>query len=53
MGQQSVSNFALISTDVVYMSTLWSTIMNYDVDRTIDIFGRRNGRDSYFFSRAL
>ena len=29
------------------MPTLY--VVNNDMDRIIDIFGRRNGRDSYFF----
>ena len=41
MGQQRVSNIALINTEREYV--------NNDIDRIIDIFGRRDGRDSYFF----
>ena len=26
-----------------------NSVVNNDMDRIIDIFGRRNGRDSYFF----
>ena len=38
MGQQRVSNITLINS-----------VVNNDMDRIIDIFGRRNGRDSHFF----
>ena len=38
MGQQHVSNITLINS-----------VVNNDMDRIIDIFGRRNGRDSHFF----
>ena len=38
MGQQRVSNITLINS-----------VINKDMDRIIDIFGRRNGRDSHFF----
>ena len=36
MGQQRVSNIA-------------NSVVNNDMGRVIDIFGRRNGRNSYFF----
>ena len=36
MGQQLVSNIA-------------NSVVNNDMGRVINIFGRRNGRDSYFF----
>ena len=47
MGQQRVSNvhIALINIERAYANS----IVNNDMDRIIDIFGRRNGRDSYFF----
>ena len=45
IGQQRVSNIALINIKREYANS----IVNNDVDRTIDIFGRRNGRDSYLF----
>ena len=45
MGQQRVSNIALINIEREYASS----VVNNDIDRTIDIFGRRNSRDSYFF----
>ena len=45
MGQQRVSNIALINAEREYANS----VVNNDIDRTIDIFGRRNGRDSYFF----
>ena len=45
MGQQRVSNIALINTEREYANS----VVNKDIDRIIDIFGRRNGRDSYFF----
>ena len=42
MGQEHVGNITLINIERAYI--------NYDMVRIIDIFGRRNGRDSYFFS---
>ena len=45
MGQQRVSNIALINIEREYVNP----VVNNDIDRTIDIFGRRNGRDNYFF----
>ena len=30
--------------------TYANSVVNNDMDRIIDIFGRRNGRDSYFFN---
>ena len=30
-----------------------NSVVNNDVDRTIDLFSRRNGRDSYFFQYVL
>ena len=45
MGQQRVSNIALINIERANSNS----VVNNDVDRIIDIFGRRNGRDSYFF----
>ena len=45
MGQQRVSNIALINSEREYANS----VAKKDMDRTIDIFGRRNGRDSYFF----
>ena len=45
MGQQRVSNIALINIERAYANS----VVNNDMDRIIDIFGRRNGRDSYFF----
>ena len=44
-GQQSASNIALIYIERVYANS----VVNNDMDRIIDIFGRQNGRDSYFF----
>ena len=44
MGQQRVSNIALINIEKPYANS----VVN-DMGRVIDIFGRRNGRDSYFF----
>ena len=38
MGQQRVSNITLINS-----------VINNDMDRIIDIFGRGNGRDGHFF----
>lgn len=45
MGQQRVINTALINIERAYNS-----VVNNDMDRNIDIFSRRNGRDSYFFN---
>ena len=45
MGQQRVSNITLINIERAYANS----VVNNDKDRIIDIFGRRNGRDSYFF----
>ena len=45
MGQQRASNIALINIERAYANS----VVNNDMDRIIDIFGRRNGRDSYFF----
>ena len=45
MRQQRGSNIALINTEKEYVNS----VVNNDIDRTIDFFGRRNGRDSYFF----
>ena len=44
MGQQRVSNIALINTEREYAFY----VVYSDIKRIIDIFGRRNGRDSYF-----
>ena len=46
VGQQRVSNIAHSNTEREHASS----VANNDIDRTIDIFGRRNGRDSYFFN---
>ena len=45
MGQQRVSNIAHINIEKPYANS----VVNNDMGRVIDIFGRRNGRDSYFF----
>ena len=42
MGQQRVSNIALINIER-------ASLIFQDMDRIIDIFGRRKGRDIYFF----
>ena len=37
--------------DIFYFNierTYANSVVNNDMDRIIDIFGRRNGRDSYF-----
>ena len=44
-GQQRVSNIALINIEREYANS----VLNNDIDRTIDIFGFRNGRNNYFF----
>ena len=49
MEQQRVSNIALIDTGREYANS----VVEKDMDRIIDIFGRRNGRGSYFFQRVL
>ena len=45
MGQQRVSNIALVNTERAYAN---DSVVNNDMDRTIDILRRLNGRDSYF-----
>ena len=45
MGQKRVSNIALINIERAYANF----VVSNDMDRIIDIFGRRNGRDRYFF----
>ena len=45
MGQQCVSNIALINIERAYAN---DSVVNNDMDRTIDILRRLNGRDSYF-----
>ena len=45
MGQHRVGNIALINIERAYANS----VVNNDMDRIIDTFGRRNGRDSYFF----
>ena len=45
MRKQRVSNIALVNTEREYANS----VVNNDIDRIIDIFGHRNGRDSYFF----
>ena len=45
MGQQRVSNITLINSEREYAKS----VVKKDMDHIIDIFGRRNGRDSYFF----
>ena len=47
MGQQCVGNVAaLINIERAYANS----VVNNDIDRIIDIFGLRNGRDIYFVS---
>jgi len=43
MGQKR--NIALVNIERAYANS----VVNNDMDRIIDIFGRRNGRDSYLF----
>ena len=45
IGQQRVSNIALINIERAYANS----VVSNDMDRIIDIFGRRSGRDSYPF----
>ena len=42
MGQPRVSNIALTNIEREYANS----VINNDIDRSIDIFGRRNGWDS-------
>ena len=44
-GNKRVSNIALINTERTYANS----VVNNDMGHVIDIFGHRNGRDSYFF----
>ena len=46
MEQQRVSNIALSNTEREYANF----VVNNEIDRTIDTFGRRNGRESYFLN---
>ena len=45
MGQQRVSNIALIKIERAYANS----VVNNDMDRIIDIFGRQSGKEGYFF----
>ena len=45
MGQQRVSNIALIHIERANANF----VLENDIERIIDIFGSRTGRDSYFF----
>jgi len=45
MGQQRVSNIALINIERAYVNS----VVNNDKNRINGIFGSLNGRDSYFF----
>jgi len=45
MGQQRVSNIALIHTERAYANF----VLENDIERIIDIFGSPTGRESYFF----
>ena len=45
MGQQRVSNIALIHIERAYANF----VLENEIERIIDIFGSRTGRDSYFF----
>ena len=44
MGHQRVSKIALINAEGEYANSVVSS----DTERIMDIFGRRNGKDSYF-----
>ena len=44
MGQQRVSNMALINSEREYVNS----VVKKDMDRIIDIFGRRNGKRQLF-----
>ena len=44
MGQQRVSNITFLNIERAYANS----VVNNNVDRIIDIFGSRNGRDNYF-----
>ena len=45
MGQQRVRNIAIINTEREYANY----VLNNAIDRTIDTFGHRNGRDIFLF----
>ena len=45
IGEHRVNNIALINTEMEYATY----VVNTNTDGIIDIFGRRSGRDSYFF----
>ena len=45
MGQERVNNIALINVERKYANA----VMNNDIDRIINTFGSRKGRNSYFF----
>jgi len=47
MGQQRVSNIALIHIERAYANFVLEN--DISLERIIDIFGSRTGRDSYFF----
>ena len=42
MGQQRVSNIALVNFERAYANS----VVSNDMDRIIDVFGRQNGRES-------
>jgi len=45
MREKRVSNIVLINIERAYANS----VVNNDMDRIIDIFGRRSGRDCSFF----
>ena len=49
MGQPHVSNITLINIEREYANS----VVNNDIDHTIDIFGHQNGKDTCFFGRVL
>ena len=46
MGQQRVSNIALINSEREYANS----VVNNNLDSIIDIFGRRNGRQLFLLT---
>ena len=47
MEKQRLSNMVLINTEREYANS----VVNNDIDRTIDLFGHRNGRDIILLNR--
>ena len=45
MGQERLSSLALLHIERDYVNQ----VMDQDMDKMIDTFGQRNGRNKYFF----